>query len=216
MRQLDLDQLKRLQIERAYLVKVKDYIKKPKTLLAVTVIQKNQKLRAGGILYDLESQVQIDTLLGDLIPISTPYVSGFLSLRNKQPLLHIITQFGRFDLLMVEGAGRQHPRHYGLACDLGVDLNTPTIGITKSSLFGNIDFSQPCEKGRPNFDLFPIFDGNDLIAYFIRKKGNKKGIYLSIGHKISLKTAIDITLPLFIYKLPEPIRLVKMLLKKFS
>ncbi|MFX0205319.1 MAG: endonuclease V [Candidatus Hodarchaeota archaeon] len=214
MLELPQDQLKRLQVERASLVKVKDYIKKPKTLLAVTVLQKNQELRAGGILYDLESRVQLDAQLGDLLPISSSYVSGFLSLRNKQPLLQIVTQFRKFDLLMVEGAGRQHPRHYGLACDLGVDLDIPTIGITKSSLFGNIDFSQPCDKGRPSFDLFPVFDRNDVIAYFIRKKGNKKGIFLSIGHKISLETAIDITLPLLIYKLPEPLHLVKMLLRK--
>ncbi|MFX1506955.1 MAG: endonuclease V [Promethearchaeota archaeon] len=214
MAELSQDQLRRLQAERASLVKIKDYIKEPKILLAVTVLQKNQELRAGGILYDLESRLQLGALLGDLIPISSPYVSGFLSLRNKQPMLQIVTQFHRFDLLMVEGAGRQHPRHYGLACDLGVELNIPTIGITKSSLFGNIDFSQPCNKGRPSFDLFPVFDGNDIIAYFIRKKGNKKGIFLSVGHKISLETAIDITLPLLIYKLPEPLRLVKMLLRK--
>ena len=214
MTQLGLDHLMRLQVERASLVKMKDYIKNPKTLLAVTVLQKNQKLQAGGILYDLESRVQLNALLGDLFPILSPYISGFLSLRNKQPLVQLISHFRNFDLLMVEGAGRQHPRHYGLACDLGVDLNIPTIGITKSSLFGDIDFSQPLDAGQSSFDLFPVFDGNDLIAYFIRKKESKKGVFLSIGHKISLETAIDITLPLLIYKLPEPLHLVKMLLRK--
>jgi deoxyribonuclease V len=212
MLELSLDQLKHLQIERASLVKVKDHISELKTLLAVTVFQKNHKLRAGGILYDLQSRVQINALLGEFIPISSPYISGFLRLRNKQPMLQIISQFRNFDLLMVEGAGRQHPRHYGLACDLGVDINVPTIGITKSSLFGNINFSHLYE--RSSFDLFPVLDRNDIIAYFIRKKGNKKGIFISIGHKISLETAIDITLPLLIYKLPEPLHLVKMLLRK--
>jgi deoxyribonuclease V len=114
---------------------------------------------------------------------------------------------------MVEGAGRQHPRRYGLACDLGVDLDIPTIGVTKSPLFGNIDFSQPFDRGRSTFDLFPVLNRNDVIAYFIRKLGNKKGIYVSIGHKISLITAIDITLPLLVRRLPEPLHLIKILLK---
>ena len=72
MPELSLDQLKCLQVERASLVKMKDYINEPKTLLAVTVLQKNQKLRAGGILYDLQTRVQIDALLGEYIPIYFP------------------------------------------------------------------------------------------------------------------------------------------------
>ena len=213
MTQQNLEQLKRLQIQRASLVKVSDYLQKPKILLAVTVLQKNQKLRAGGVLYNLETKKQLDSLLGNLSPISSPYISNFLSLRNKNPLLNVITNFHKFDLLMVEGAGRQHPRHYGLACDLGVDLDIPTIGITQTSLYGEIDFSQSLEKGGSSFDLYPVYDRNDLIAYFIKKLKNKKGLFVSIGHKISLETAVDITLPLLEHKLPEPLYLVKMLLK---
>ena len=213
MTQLNLDLLKRLQIQRSSLVKVNDYLQKPKILLAVTVLQMNQKLRAGGVLYDLETRRQLDSLFGNLSPVSSPYISGFLTLRNKIPLLNIISNFHKFDLLMVEGAGRQHPRRYGLACDLGVDLDIPTIGITQKSLYGEIDFSQSLDKGGSNFHLYPVYDMNDLIAYFIKRPKKKKGLFLSIGHKISLETAVDITLPLLEHKLPEPLYLVKMLLK---
>lgn len=206
--------MKRLQVERASLVKEKDYIDKPKTLLAVTILQKNQKrIKAGGVLYDLQSKTQLDSQLGEFTA-SSPYISTFLSLRNKEPLLQVIAKFRRFDLLMVEGAGRQHPRHYGFACEIGVDLDIPTIGITKNSLFGVTDYSQSLDKEEYNYDIFPVFDKKGLIAYFIKKQKNKQGIFLSIGHKISLQTAVEIVLPLCIYRIPEPLRLVKALLRK--
>lgn len=211
---LNLDQLKRLQVIRASLVEEEDYIKKTKTLLAIAVLQKNQEIRAGGVLYDLKSNTQLDSQLGEFITASSPYVSSFLSLRNKQPILQVISKFHNFDLLMVEGAGRQHPRRFGLACELGVDLDIPTIGITQKSLFGKIDFSQSLDKGEPDYHFFPVFDKNDIIAYFIKKRKNKKGLFLSIGHKISLHTAVEIVLPLLVYKFPEPLRLVKTLLRK--
>ncbi|MFX1517693.1 MAG: endonuclease V [Promethearchaeota archaeon] len=216
MAQFSQEQLQRLQVKRASLVKKIDFTKNPKTLLAVSAFQKNQNLRAGGVLYDLETNTQLKILLGNYSRVTSPYISGYLSLRNKKPLLNIISNFPKFDLLMVEGAGRQHPRHYGLACDLGVDLNIPTVGITQTSLYGEIDFSQTLDKGGSRFHLYPVYDGQDLIAYFIKKSKRKKGLFLSIGHKISLETAVDIILPLLKHKLPEPLFIIKMVLKKFD
>jgi len=183
-------------------------------VLAVAIHQKKQEIRAGGILYDIEFAKQIDSWLGETIPAPYPYISTYLTLRNKQPLRQVINQFQRFDLLMVEGAGRQHPRYFGLACELGLDLDIPTVGITQRPLLGVINFLQPLEKKDYNYYIFPVLDEENLIAYFIRKKSNKKGIFLSIGHKITLLTAVNIILPLLLFKLPEPLRLVKMLLKK--
>ncbi len=202
------------QIRRSSLVIEKDFINHPKTLIAVAVHQKEREIVGGGILYDLESHNQIDFWLGEKTPVSYPYISFFLSLRNKQPLLKVIEHFQGFDLLMVEGAGKQHPRYFGLACELGVDLDIPTIGITQRSLFGEIDFFHPIDNKECDYEIFPVVNEKLLIAYFIRKKSNKQGIFLSIGHKISLQTAVSTVLPLLIYKLPEPLRLVKSLLKE--
>ncbi|MHA2247713.1 MAG: endonuclease V [Candidatus Hodarchaeales archaeon] len=213
---LKFKEMERTQIKRASLVEEKDYFNNPKTLLAVAVSQKRQKIMGGSILYDLESHNQIDSWLGEMIHAPHRYISTLLSLRNKQPLLQVINQSREFDLLMVEGAGKQHPRHFGLACELGVDLNVPTIGITQRSLFGEIDFSHPLEKKEYDYNIYPVFEEKHLIAYFIKKQSNKQGIFLSIGHKISLQTALETILPLLIFKLPEPLRLVKSLLKNYN
>lgn len=183
-------------------------------MLAIAVHQKKQKLRAGGILYEVESHQQSDYWLGEFISAPYPYMSTFLSLRNKQPLLEVIDHFPDFDLLLIEGAGKQHPRYFGLACDIGVELDIPTIGITQSSLWGEIDFSHSHDKKGFNYNIFPVFDEKFLIAYFIRKIENKRGIFLSVGHKMSLETSLDIILALLVYRLPEPLRLIKRLLKE--
>ncbi|UCE14444.1 MAG: endonuclease V [Candidatus Heimdallarchaeota archaeon] len=180
----------------------------------MAVHQRNQQIRAGGILFDLESHQQSDCWLGEFISVPSPYMSTFLSLRNKQVLLDVIHHFQDVDLLLVEGAGKQHPRYFGLACEIGVDLDIPTIGITKSSLWGEIDFSHSLYKEGFNYNIFPVYDKTLLIAYFIKKIGNKRGIFVSIGHKISLETTLDIILALLVYRIPEPLRLVKKLLKE--
>lgn len=214
---INLEDVKRTQIERASLVDQSDCLINPKTLLAVAISQQNSKIRGGGILYSLEYQKQIDSWIGDIYQAPYPYVSTFLSLRNKSSLIEVIKAFwGKFDLVLVEGAGVQHPRYFGLACELGVDLDISVIGITRNSLWGEINMSYPVElrQVESEHEIFPVYDKEKLLAYFIRRKNHKKGLYLSIGHKISLRTALEIILLLIVNKLPEPLRLVKSLLKE--
>lgn len=208
-------EIKKAQIKQSLLVEELDYVSSPKTLLAVAVHQKNHKIVGGGILYDLKTKVRLDFKIGEILPAPYPYIRGFLSLRNKQPLLQVINQMQEFDLLMVEGAGKQHPRQFGLACELGVELDIPTIGITRNSLWGEIDMSFSIKEHlrEKMFEVFPVYDGEKPLAYFIKKKNHNRGIFISVGHKISLKTATDVILPLIINRLPEPLRLVKSLIK---
>ncbi|MFX0170815.1 MAG: endonuclease V [Candidatus Hodarchaeota archaeon] len=178
--------------------------------------QRTEKIRGGGILYDLELMTQIESWIGDEISISTPYIPTFLILRNKPVLKPVIKHFwGRFDLILVEGAGIQHPAFCGFASELGVDFDVPTIGITKNSLLGEINWFDPLKKCTNEHEVYPVYYEKRLIAYFIKKKKNKKGIFLSIGNKLSLKTAIDIVLPLMQYRIPEPLRQIKILLKEY-
>src|SRR5207253_5317343 len=44
----------------------------------------------------------------------------------------------RPDLLMIDGHGRLHPALFGVACDVGVRLDLPTIGVAKHPLAGRV------------------------------------------------------------------------------
>jgi deoxyribonuclease V len=108
--------------------------------------------------------------------VTHPYVPGLLMLREAGPILHTLRMLkGGYDLLMVDGHGLLHPRRCGLACYVGVTLNKPTIGVAKSRLCGTV---------RP--DGF-VELGGEILGYAISKK-----LYVSVGHRTSLKTAIAI------------------------
>ncbi|HXG07793.1 MAG TPA: endonuclease V, partial [Nitrososphaera sp.] len=71
--------------------------------------------------------------------VKFPYVPGLLMLREAEPIIHTLAMLREsYDLLLVDGQGRLHPRKCGIACYLGVTLDKPTIGIGKSRLCGTI------------------------------------------------------------------------------
>ncbi|MDQ3851820.1 MAG: endonuclease V [Thermoproteota archaeon] len=119
--------------------------------------------------------------------VKYPYVPGLLMLREAEPIFYTLKLLkNTYDLLLIDGHGVLHTRKCGLACYIGVTLDKPTIGVAKSRLCGTV---------RP--DGFVELDG-DILGYAISKK-----LYISVGHRITLKTAIALIRELGI----EPLRL---------
>ncbi len=111
--------------------------------------------------------------------IEYPYVPGFLMLRETPPVLKTLAALkSDYDLLLVDGHGQLHPRKCGIASYLGVTLGKPTIGVAKSLLCGKI-----------KSDGFIELDGEILGCQVTT--GRKK-LYVSVGHRISLKTAVSL------------------------
>ncbi len=119
--------------------------------------------------------------------VKYPYVPGLLMLREAEPIFYTLKLLkNTYDLLLIDGHGLLHPRKCGLACYIGVTLDKPTIGVAKSRLCGTV---------RP--DGFVELDG-EILGYAISKK-----LYISVGHRITLKTAIALVRELGI----EPLKL---------
>lgn len=200
------------QKRQSSLVSEMDVYIKVEYILAITFSQIESSIRSIGLLYNLKTQSSINHWISETFPVYHKYVPSFLILRRKKPATAVINHYrNKFDIVMIEGAGRQHPRKFGLACEIGVAQNIPIIGIIKRSLWGNIDYRFPTEYS--HYTTFPVYDGDDKIAYFIKKKENKKGIFISIGNNISLDSALKIVVPMLNYRIPEPMRLANTLLK---
>jgi deoxyribonuclease V len=133
-----------------------------------------------------------------------PYISGLFILRESKPILTTLKSLkDHFDLLLIDGHGLLHPRKCGLASYIGVLIDKPTIGVAKSLLCGSIMEDQSIQ-----------YDGT-VLGFTIKKEG-KKQIYVSVGHKISLTTAIQIIKKITKKEewIPEPLRIADLNSKK--
>ena len=132
-----------------------------------------------------------------------PYVPGLLSFREAPALLEALAGLDhRPDLLLCDGAGYAHPRRFGLACHLGLLSGIPAIGIAKSRLIGRHD---PVSDERGAWQ--PLEDRGEVIGAVVRTRPGVQPLYISVGHRVSLATAIDVVLRCTrAYRLPETTR----------
>ncbi len=133
-----------------------------------------------------------------------PYIPGLLSFRESPLTLAAGEGLGITpDLILVDGQGIAHPRRFGLACHLGLFWDRPTIGCAKSRLCGSHE-----EPGIEPGSYAEVMDRGETIGAALRTKPGVKPVYVSIGHKVDLETAIHWVLECCRgYRLPEPIRL---------
>jgi len=136
-------------------------------------------------------------------PTTFPYVPGLLSFREAPAALDVLARLTlRPDLLLIDGQGRAHPRRMGLACHIGLLSDTPAIGVAKSRLIGR---HEPVPESRGS--LVPLSHKGEVIGLVLRTRTNVKPIFVSIGHKVSLETAVAYTMACTPkYRLPETTR----------
>ncbi len=136
--------------------------------------------------------------------LDLPYIPGLLSFRESPLTLAACERLSITpDLILVDGQGIAHPRRMGLASHLGLFLDTPTIGCAKSLLCGRHE--APGEKPGSYAE---VVDDGETIGVALRTRLGVKPVYVSIGHKVDLQTAIYWVLECCRgYRIPEPTRL---------
>jgi deoxyribonuclease V len=137
-------------------------------------------------------------------PTTFPYVPGLLSFREVPAILEALEQLETLpDLLLCDGQGIAHPRRFGLASHLGVVTELPAIGVAKSRLVGRHQ-PVPEEKGGRR----PLLHKGEVVGMVLRTRTRVRPVFVSLGHRISLETAVDHVLRCTPkYRLPETTRL---------
>jgi deoxyribonuclease V len=138
------------------------------------------------------------------VPLAFPYVPGLLSFRELPGILAGLADLKvPPDLILCDGQGYAHPRRFGLACHLGVLTGIPTIGVGKSRLVG-----QYREPGYAKGEWSELVDDAEVVGAVLRTRSGVKPLFVSIGHRVSLASAIRFTLACTTrYKLPETTRI---------
>ena len=108
-------------------------------------------------------------------------------------------------VILVDGNGYLHPRQFGFACHLGVILDVPTIGVGKNFLVieDGDEMTMNFVKNRWKTETLPqnkdrqplIGKSKTLYGYAVKSNDTTTNpIFVSVGHKIDIETAITIVL----------------------
>jgi deoxyribonuclease V len=137
-------------------------------------------------------------------PTTFPYVPGLLSFREGPAILEALDGLEQYPhLLLFDGQGIAHPRRLGIASHIGLLTGTPAIGVAKSRLRGRPRDPLDEEKGA----WVPLWDDGEVVGALVRTRSRVKPVYVSIGHRVNLDTAVDYVLDCTTrYKLPETTR----------
>lgn len=157
---------------------------------------------AGVIVYRYPNLKEIERVSATA-PIEFPYIPGLLAFREGPILLKAFAKLkSKPDLVMFDGQGIAHPRRLGIASHMGLWLNLPTIGIAKKVLVGK--YQGP---GLAAGAQTPLTDKNETVGICLRPRSKVKPVFVSIGHKIDLPTAVKFTLScLDETRIPKPTR----------
>lgn len=136
-------------------------------------------------------------------PTRFPYVPGLLSFREVPAVLGALEKLAVVpDLLLCDGQGIAHPRRFGIASHLGLLCGIPSIGVAKTRLVGE---HGPAPEGRGEWT--PLYDHGETVGAVLRTRVGVKPLYISIGHRVSLTTALDYVMACVTrYRLPETTR----------
>jgi deoxyribonuclease V len=137
------------------------------------------------------------------VPVTFPYVPGLLSFREAPAILAAYERLRTTpDLLIFDGQGIAHRRRFGIACHVGLWLDRPALGSAKSILVGH-----HLPLGQAPGSAADLVDRREVVGAAVRTRAGVAPVYVSIGHRIDLATAVRFELGCCRrYRLPEPQR----------
>ncbi|XP_075073019.1 endonuclease V isoform X2 [Mixophyes fleayi] len=154
-----------------------------------------------------------------MVTLDAPYIAGFLAFREVPSLVDAVKRLQVKNpnlmpqVLLVDSNGILHHRGFGVACHLGILTGIPTIGVAKNllqvdGLEYNDAHKEKAKQLQNGGDFFYLRGSSDNILGAALKSSSKsyKPIYISVGYKISLETAVHLVHTCCKYRVPEPIR----------
>jgi deoxyribonuclease V len=173
-----------------------------RTVAGVDVSIRENLARSAVVVLSFPDLEPVEYAMGQA-PATFPYVPGLLTFREGPSVLDALEKLSTWpDLFIFDGQGIAHPHRIGLAAHLGVILDHPSIGCAKSRLTGVHG-----DPGPAVGDWAPLVDRGETIGAVLRSRANVKPLYVSIGHRVDLPTAIDlVSRSTRGYRLPETTR----------
>ena len=168
--------------------------------------KRSERLCAGVVVLDADTLECVERVTHE-DEARFPYVPGLFSFRELPPLLATFEQLSSVpDLVVCDGHGVAHPRRFGLASHLGLVLDLPSIGCAKTPFHGR--HGVPGEARGSTAPILAEAPDDEVLGAVVRTRDGVKPVYVSVGHRVSLDTAVAHVLALAPrYRQPETTRL---------
>lgn len=205
-----IEQARKIQESLAAKVRCVPLRKKPKLIAGVDAAFSENQVFAAACLFAFPDLALLDEVC-IVSPVSFPYISGYLSFREGEAIIHALRLLkAKPELILVDGQGIAHPRGLGIASHIGVLLDLPTVGCAKSRLVG--EFETPgWERGAHSF----LHYHETIVGAVVRTRDYVRPLFISPGHKVSPKNAMEIVLQTTCgFRIPEPLRRADFLSKQ--
>jgi deoxyribonuclease V len=165
----------------------------PRLICGLDVSYDGDTAYAAAVIWDIRRRITVEKIaLKDRVLVK--YYPGLLGFREGPVLARISEKLQtKADVFFVDGQGVAHPRKFGLACQFGLAIDRPTVGVAKSLLYG-----------RPVDEMIVDTDGHRIATVIVTARGKK--FYVSVGHRISLDTASRLVSDSIIDGQPVPLR----------
>ena len=198
---VDNAKLAKEQIELAQKITNIDSFKKAKLVAGIGLAYASGKIIC--VIAVCDSEMKLVESKSSTKELHMEYIPGFLFYRDGPAIIDAFSQLeNKPDVLMCPFNGILHPRRIGAASQLGLVLDTATIGIATSLMCGK-------EQGNS------IVIEKEVRAHKVFTKAHAKPLYVSPGHKISLKKSVELVRETIKepHKLPEPMHIAHKLAK---
>ena len=201
------DRAREIQRDLRPHVVVEPLARPPEIVAGVDVGVRDGQARAAVVLLSLPELEPLEAVTAER-PVTFPYVPGLLAFREGPVVLKALERLAAPpDVLIFDAHGLAHPRRFGLATHMGVLLDLPSVGCTKSRLCGH--YQEP-ENERGSWTYLRDQDtGGEqaIIGAVVRTRDGVRPVFVSVGHRVDLESTISIVLRCAPrYRLPETTR----------
>lgn len=199
---IDIDALKREQLKLSKSVEKKDYmdfsVLQTVGGIAEQINEKTKEIIVGIVVLDNEmNEIEAKWYKERL---KFPYIPGFRAYRELHALVSCYEKLeNRPDVIFIKAHGIDHPRRLGLASHFGIATNSCVIAISNEPI--------KSDEAEIKIENDLVFLNGKLVAKLVKLADFAKPITVSIGNKVSLEKAVEITKKFGLgkYKFPYPL-----------